>query len=76
MDVRLICTKTKEACIFCILDKRQRKNYLSNIKENVSTNEGEEDNLSESDSTKTVFSDYLSSYQVREFKRLLYNEKS
>jgi len=67
----LICRATKEARIFCILNNRTKQKLLPIIQKNVVTNEDEDDNLSESFSTKTrVFSDSFTSYQVNDFKRL------
>lgn len=70
---RLIYRKTKEAPIFCVRANRTKHNLLSIIKENVDTNEDEEDNLSELDMAKTrIYFDCFSSYRVDDFKRLSY----
>ena len=54
----LICITTKEARIFCALNNRTKQNLLYIIEENVTTNMNEDNNLSESHSTKThIYSD-------------------
>ena len=71
--LRLICRTTKEARIFCFLNNRTKQKLLPIIQENVATNMSEDNNLSESLSTKTlVYSGSFTSYQVRDFKRLGY----
>ena len=49
---------TKEARIFCVLENRTRANLLSLVKENVNTNDNEDEEVSEAERTKTpIYSD-------------------
>ena len=69
----LIDRITKEARIFCVLENRTRDNLLPFVKEDVSTNDNEEEEISEAESTKTrIYSDCFQSYQVSDFPRMNY----
>ena len=53
-----ICRTTKEGRIFCVLNNKTKQKLLPIIEENVTTNMNEDNNLSESQSTKTrIYSD-------------------
>ena len=67
----IICRKTKDARVYCVLTNRTKQKLLPIIKDNVITDSGEEDNLEEINSVKTrIFSDCFSSYQTNDFKDL------
>ena len=69
----LIDRITKEARIFCVLENSTRDNLLPFVKENVNTNDNQEEEISEAESTKTrIYSDCFQSYQVSDFARMNY----
>ena len=67
----IICRKTKDARVYCVLNNRTKQKLLHIIKDNVIIISSEEDNLDEINIVKTrIFSDYFRSYQTNDFKNL------
>ena len=60
----LIDLVTREACIFCVLEDLTKDNLLLIVKENVNTNDNEEE-VNESENTKTLlYSDCFRIFQI------------
>ena len=72
----IINRATKEARVFCVLNNRTKENLLPIIKNNIATDENEnneDEDLSEKESVKTrIYSDCFRSYQVNDFKEMGY----
>ena len=72
----IINRATKEARVFCVLNNRTKENLLPIIKNNIATDENEnneDEDLSEAESVKTrIYSDCFRSYQVNDFKEMGY----
>ena len=72
----IINRATKEARVFCVLNNINKENLLPIIKNNIATDENEnneDEDLSEAESVKTrIYSDCFRSYQVNDFKEMGY----
>ena len=68
---RLIERRTKNARVFCVLSDRTKNMLLPIVKNNVLTNELEDDNLPENASIKTgIYSNCFRTYQINDFKNM------
>ena len=64
---------TKEARVFCVLNNRTKENLLPLVKNNIITDENNNEEMSEDETVQTrIYSDCFSSYQVDDFNEMGY----
>ena len=60
---------TKEARVFCVLNNRTKENLLPLVKNNVITDENNNEEMSEDENIQTrIYSDCFASYQTNRFR--------
>ena len=69
----MISRKTKESCVYCVLNARTKNNLLPILKKNIITCDEKDEDLNEKYSIKTrIYPDSFSSYQSNDFKNAGY----